>query len=521
MSEKVRYPAGIPYIIGNEACERFCYYGMRAVLWAHMVSLFSSELAAKAAEDKATSRIHLFFAGVYAFPMIGALCADRLLGKYRTIFWLSLVYVAGCAIMALFNQDETRLYVGLALIAVGSGGIKPCVSAQVGDQFTASNQSLLSKVYQAFYFSINFGSLFSYILTPWLMRAYGPGWAFGVPGILMAAATFLMWAGRNKYIRLAPKPGGRLGLLDAAGSIALFLTVGSLFFTSHSALAVKLGVALACFLVFLGLFTLRQRIAPDPGFFAVVLHALTHQRDRKPGQGFFDVARAKYGDEAAEGPAAVLRVAVVFSMVSVFWALFDQKASSWVNQASKMDLAVDLPLLGHLQLEPPMIGALNPAMVMLIIPFLNLVVYPFLERRGLKLPPLRRMTAGMVLAAIAFALVALIQARIEALAAAGAKLSVLWQVAPYLVMTTAEVLVSATGLEFAYTQAPRNMKSTVTGFWLLTVTLGNLLVAGLAGFAKLALVEFFWTFSGLMLIAAFLFGILAFFYKGKTYLVTE
>jgi POT family proton-dependent oligopeptide transporter len=81
------------------------------------------------------------------------------------------------------------------------------------------------------------------------------------------------------------------------------------------------------------------------------------------------------------------------------------------------------------------------------------------------------------------------------------------------------VLVSVTGLEFAYTQAPRSMKSTMMGFWLLCVTFGNVLVAFLAPMEQiLELSEFFFVFTGLMALAAVIFAVLAFFYKGKTYL---
>jgi len=512
-----RYPAGIPFIIGNEAAERFSYYGMRSILFVYMVSLFTQELGEKAAAGKATSRIHLFFAGCYAFPMIGAILSDRLLGKYRTILWLSVVYMIGNASVALLGGQEVGLNLGLALIAIGSGGIKPCVSAQVGDQFKPEQSAMLSKIYQVFYFSINFGSFFSTLLTPWLYKNYGPRWAFGVPGILMAVATFIMWAGRKRYVRLPPNPGGKLGLLDSFAAIALFMAVGHFFFTSTSPLAVQLGASAACLAIYLTLFIARQRIAPDTGFMSVTLYALTQQQQRKEGEGFFSVAREKYGDEAALGPPAVLRIATVFSMVSVFWALFDQKSSSWINQAGKMNLDVNLPIAGHVTLQPSQLAALNPAFVMLIIPLLNFVIYPLIERSGTQIKPLRKMTTGMFMASGAFAMVAMIQIRIDQ----GQLPSVLWQVAPYFVMTAAEVLVSATGLEFAYTQAPRNMKSTISGFWLLTVTAGNLLVALLAGFKSLALVDFFWTFAGLMAAAAIAFAVLAYFYKESNFTLQE
>jgi POT family proton-dependent oligopeptide transporter len=127
--------------------------------------------------------------------------------------------------------------------------------------------------------------------------------------------------------------------------------------------------------------------------------------------------------------------------------------------------------------------------------------------------PLRRMTAGMFLASLAFVIVALAQARIDA----GEHVHVGWQLLAFVVLTLAEVMVSITGLEFAYTQAPRRMKSLLMGFWLLAVSLGNILVALLAHFQDLPRVQFFWTFAGLMLAAAVVFGLRAACYRYQTY----
>ncbi len=158
-------------------------------------------------------------------------------------------------------------------------------------------------------------------------------------------------------------------------------------------------------------------------------------------------------------------------------------------------------------------------MVMMIIPLMNWTVYRPLERRGIVVKPLLRMTAGMFLAAVAFAAAAILQARVEELGAHGARVHASWQVPQYWLMTTSEVLVSITGLEFAYTQAPRRMKSTIMGFWLLGVTFGNVLVAFLSPLQTiLSQSEFFWVFTALMAAAAAAFAALAYTYKGKTYL---
>lgn len=207
------WPSGIKYIVGNEGCERFSYYGMNAILYVYCVSLYVSHAVSEdMAADMATSTVHLFKTGVYAFPMIGAIIADRLLGKYRTIFWLSLVYCLGHAVLSLSEGSIGGLSAGLALIAIGSGGIKPCVSANVGDQFGKANWGYLERVYQIFYFTINFGSFFAVWLIPLFQIWWGWSVAFMIPGVLMFIATFLFWLGRKEFVHVPPKPGGNLGL---------------------------------------------------------------------------------------------------------------------------------------------------------------------------------------------------------------------------------------------------------------------------------------------------------------------
>ncbi len=198
-------PKGIPYIVTNEAAERFSFYGMKGILVVFMTKYLMDATGGEdfMSGDEAKGYYHLFTSAVYFFPVLGALLSDIFFGKYRTILTLSVVYCLGHLALAL---DETRmgLALGLTLIAIGSGGIKPCVSAHVGDQFGKSNAHLLEKVFGWFYFAINLGAFASTLLTPWLLAHYGPHVAFGVPGILMALATLFFWMGRNVFIHVPP-----------------------------------------------------------------------------------------------------------------------------------------------------------------------------------------------------------------------------------------------------------------------------------------------------------------------------
>jgi POT family proton-dependent oligopeptide transporter len=407
------------------------------------------------APENSTAIYHLFAGACYLFPLLGAYVSDRLLGKYKTILYLSIIYCLGHLCLAVW-ENRTGLYWGLALIALGSGGIKPCVSAYVGDQFTEKNKDLLGKVFDIFYWSINFGSFFSTLLIPFVLARYGASWAFGIPGILMGVATLLFWLGSKHYINVPP-----------------------------------------------------SRETGTAGFMPIVLYSLTRIKNKKEGESFLDVAREKYSEDEVEGAKAVASIIKVFCTVSVFWALFDQSASSWVLQAQQMDLNV----MG-LQIEAAQIQALNPIMVMMLIPLFSSVIYPAVERFGIQVTPLRKMSVGMVLAGLSFVFVGFLQAMIDS----GHRVSVGWQFIPYLIITCSEVMVSITGLEFAYTQAPRSMKSTIMSFWLLTVFVGNLLDAYVAKINVFQGAMFFYFFAGLMFLVSLIFIVSASRYKVKNYL---
>ncbi|MEM8865303.1 MAG: POT family MFS transporter [Planctomycetota bacterium] len=212
-ADSTTMPGGIPYIIGNEAAERFSFYGMKGILYLFLTEHLINAAGVKDVMDENTANYwyHNFVAAAYLFPIAGAILSDWLWGKYRTIVVLSLVYCLGHAVMAAvdfpaFTQvaPRTALLWALALIAIGTGGIKPCVSSHVGDQFGPSNKHLLPKVFSWFYFSINLGSAASFIVIPRLLDAYGPGVAFGVPGVLMALATLVFWLGRHQFIHVPP-----------------------------------------------------------------------------------------------------------------------------------------------------------------------------------------------------------------------------------------------------------------------------------------------------------------------------
>ncbi len=503
------WPRGIPYIVGNEAAERFSFYGMKSMLIPYLSTLYiANQLNEQLAGKMAAHDVHMFNAAVYALPMVGAMVADKLLGKYRTIIALSLVYCLGHLLLSLLGDSLHGVQLGLAFVALGAGGIKPCVGAHVGDQFGKSNWHLTKKVFQAFYFAVNFGSFGSYLLMPWMLQKYGYGIAFGLPGVLMFIATVVFWMGRNKFIHVPGNPGGKLGVIDALSGTLLFVGLLGIWLFGPQfevPMAVRAVISLVSLVGGVWLFTYRQKLQPDDGFLTVLLTTVM----RGPR-----AARVRLGDEAYDGMLAVFRALSVIGFVVLFWALFDQKDTTWVLQAKQMDRTFHLPLIGTFTFLPAQIASANPMLVLMLIPIFIFVVFPLFERMGIKITPLRRMAVGMLLTAFSFAVVAILQARLDA----GAHVHVVWQIIAYLIMTSAEVLVSATGLEFAYGQAPKRMKSTLMAFWYLTVTFGNLFVVLIMDLTKdKPPVQQFWLFGGIMLGIAMLFTLRVVFYKGREY----
>ncbi len=213
-SNSNKMPKGIFYIVGNEAAERFSYYGMRGILIIFMTKYLLNSAGDDSFMTNAQGMVwyHNFASAVYFFPLIGALISDIFWGKYKTILLLSIVYCLGHLSLAFMDihmmtailEPRTWLALGLGLIAVGSGGIKPCVSAHVGDQFEAKQEHLLPRVFSLFYFAINFGSMFATAIIPLMLNWYGPAVAFGLPGALMALATFVFYIGRHEFVAMPP-----------------------------------------------------------------------------------------------------------------------------------------------------------------------------------------------------------------------------------------------------------------------------------------------------------------------------
>ncbi|CAH0716432.1 unnamed protein product, partial [Brenthis ino] len=350
--KKLPYPKAVGFIITNEFCERFSYYGMRTIL-----SLYLRDKLGYG-DDSATVVYHVFTMFAYFFPLIGAMIADGWLGRFRTIFYLSLVYATGCALISVAAMPPVQLpqleftILALLFIAFGTGGIKPCVSAFGGDQFKLPEQErYLGYFFSLFYFAINAGSLISTFLTPILradVHCFGDNdcysLAFGVPGILMVISIIFFVAGKRLYVMKTPT-GNVLAKVSSC--------------IGH----------------------------------AVVRSTKTNEKR----EHWLDHADDKYDANLIEDVKSLLRVLVLFIPLPVFWALFDQQGSRWTFQADRMEQDI-----GGWTLKADQMQVLNPFLILIFIPLFEVAIYPFLTWCKLVRKPLHKMILGGLLAACAF-----------------------------------------------------------------------------------------------------------------------
>ncbi len=501
---ETRMPKGVPYIIGNELAERFSFYGMNAIL-----TVFTTQHLLNAAgepdyfsNEEAKGVGHLFKAAAYVTPIIGAVVADAFWGKYKTILLISLMYCVGHGALALMDLGPVTglwdmkpfLFLGLALIAIGAGGIKPCVSAHVGDQFGRGNKHLLPQIFSWFYFSINTGAFASTLLTPVLLDKFGPAVAFGVPGVLMGLATTLFWLGRNHFVHVPAagwarfktetfSPEGKRALLNLAPLFLVFVAVFWMIFDQTATAWVLQAESMDRWVSF-------DAVGVDVEF-----EVLSSQLQ-------------------AANPLLILLLIPIFS----FWVYPGINRVWKLSPLRKIGIGLFVCLLSVVG------SALIESAIQARTPEASAALRVALQGQGVE-------AAGDLPNIVQAARNAgwtndQIRPFLDGMPHVG------WQVLAYLVLTAAEIMVSIVCLEFAYTQSPRKMKSFIMGVYFLGVSVGNAFVSALnflleqfkdetTGAMPLAGASYYWFFAGLMGLAWLTYLVWARSYKGQTYIQGE
>ncbi|KAG0031591.1 hypothetical protein BGZ81_000937 [Podila clonocystis] len=497
MANPNKMPKAVWFILPNEFGERFCYYGVQPNLNKYFRMI--TKMDAPSAKVYSTAFTML----AYFFPLIGAALSDSFLGKWWTIISFSAVYLIGMIMVTIFaipnllgplgTVSRFVTFLPMLIIAIGTGGIKPCVSSHGGDQYLPAQEQGKDFFFNMFYVAINIGALLTQLIGPEIskMKCYGEQCFFGaflLPTVVFAFA-FAVFAAGHRFYRIVPPMGEFLPLKAIKATI---LAAGR-----------------------------HRRATPE---------------ERAVRGHWLNFAEEEYGGVFLEEVRDFGLVLVPIVIPLAFcWMLYNQNSNEWSNQYYLMNGAIfggnDAT---RSYVQSAQFGVVNTIFILILVPFLASVVYPFCYRRGWNFGPQRRMGLGFFLVVISFAISAALSPRIEAaFLKSGRSLdnaedydgfyceecySAWLQLPQWFVLSLGEALFSPTGVQFNYIESGRQFRAVSTSFWLLATSLGSIFIMilepifvdhGMSSGTKS------WAYSGIGLFGFFLYCIASYFYTPR------
>ncbi|KAI5603498.1 hypothetical protein POPTR_001G248600v4 [Populus trichocarpa] len=474
-----------PYIIGNEFCERLAYYGMSS----NLILYFKHRLNQQSAT---ATRNNLNWGGTcYLTPLIGAFFADAYLGRYWTIACFSIIYVMGMTLLTIsatvpglrpkcYAEDDCNptdaqsalAFVSLYLIALGTGGIKPCVSSYGADQFDDADEvekKHKSSFFNWFYLSINVGALIAGSVLVWVQDNVSWGWGFGIPAIAMAIAVASFFSGTRLF--RYQKPGG-------------------------SPLTRICQVLLASF---------RKKKVEVPADKALLYETADAESNIKGSRkldhteefSFLDKAAVETEKDDIKGPVdpwrlctvtqveelkSIIRLLPIWATGIIFTAVYSQMGNLFVLQGEQMDKYVGN---SNFQIPSASLSIFDTLSVIFWVPVYDRIIVPVARKyTGHKngLTQLQRMGIGLFISIFSMVSAAILELkRLEMVRRHNSyelktvPLSIFWQAPQYFLIGCAEVFTFIGQLEFFYEQAPDAMRSMCSALSLTTVALGSYL----------------------------------------------
>ena len=439
--EVMGHPRALWNLFGAEFWERFCYYGMRAMLAAHVANAFFSHMG-----DGAKSAASLTYGGftsmVYMTAILGGFIADRILGYQRSILLGGSIMATG--MFMLMAPDLTTFLAGLAVIIVGNGLFKPNISTMVGKLY-APGDARRDSGFTIFYMGINAGAFFAPLICAGVVGArFGYGWGFvtAAVGMIFGLVVFQALRGWLGHVGASHKgsEGWKPVFMVVAG--AAVLTVPVFFLLSKSDV--------------LG------------GVLAIMLVALA---------GYFVFSGVKSGEKAQLDRYIAMLILFLGNMV--FWALFEQAGSSLNFLA---EAHVDMPeaswLPGFMK-HFSVFQSVNAVFIVLIAPVIA-AMWPALEKKAMNPSIPRKFAIGLMMVGAGFSVLVL---AIKAFASDGAKISWIWLTLTYLVHTVAELCISPIGLSMVTKLARPKETGLAMGGWFLSIAVANYAAGKIAAIA--------------------------------------
>ncbi|GJU44748.1 NRT1/ PTR family 8.2-like protein [Tanacetum coccineum] len=472
-----------PYILGNECCERLAYYGMST----NLVLYFKHNLNQHSAT--ASKKFSNWQGTCYITPLIGAFAADAYLGRYWTIAIFSVIYVIGMTLLTIsasvsglkstcVSKDDcqstyTQLvvtYVALYLVALGTGGIKPCVSSYGADQFDDADEkekNYKSSFFNWFYFSINIGALIASSVLVWIQDNVGWGWGFGIPAVAMAIAVGSFFSGTRLYRNQKPSgspltricqvimaswkkrkvhlPNDKSALYEIADNESAIVGSRKLDHTKKFSFLDKAAVETP---------SDKLKESVDPWQLCTVTQV--------------------------EEFKAIIKLLPIWATGIIFSTVYGQMSNLFVLQGSFMYIK-----LNNFTIPPAALSIFDTLSVIFWVPVYDMILVPVARKyTGNKsgLTQLQRMGTGLVISIFAMLAAGILEVvrlgivrRNNYYDLENMPMSIFWQVPQYFLIGCAEVFTFIGQLEFFYQQAPDSMRSLCSALSLTTVALGSFL----------------------------------------------
>ncbi|KAM0513126.1 hypothetical protein ACHAPE_008164 [Trichoderma viride] len=485
-------PASAFLIAIVELTERFTYYGASGLFQNYISngSHITTDSPGLGMGGQAATGLNLFFQWFcYVTPILGAIISDQYLGKYKTIMLFCCVYWVGLVILWTTSLPVSIAHgaglpgyiVSIIIIGAGTGGIKSNIAPLIADQYTRRTMAIRTekdgeriiidpaityqRIYMIFYWCINLGSL-SLIATPFMEKYCGFWTAFLMCFIMFNFSIAILVLRRKSYI-IHPPQGSII--TDALKAIGLMIMA-------------------------------RNMDAAKPSWRAA-------NGKTKP---------VNWNDHFVDELKRAVRACKVFVFYPVFWVGYGQFSTNFVTQAGQMS--------GH-GMPNDFMQNFDPISILIFTPILDLFVYPNLRKAGINIRPIARITLGFIFTSLCLGYAAIVQHLIYSSGpcykdplncpagtvdgqAVPNNIHIAVQAPAYVFVGLAEIFISVTGLEYAYTKAPPTMKSFVQSLYLFTNAFGSAISEALVSVSKDP--DFVWMYTGVS-VTSFIVAIVFFF----------
>ncbi|CAF1194086.1 unnamed protein product [Adineta steineri] len=463
-----KIPMAAWLIVICELCERFAFYGISGLFQNYIeFPLPSGNDTQPGALDKgqqtATALTMFFRFFAYLTPIIGAILADQLWGKYKTIMVSCVVYMVGLIILLLTSIPPAidagiafpGLIVAIIILGFGTGGVKSNVSPLMAEQYTRTKPTItvikgkrqildpditMQSMFNWFYWAINIGAL-SLILTTNIEKYHSFWLAYLIPTVAFVGAIVVLIIGRNQYVQ--KPPAGSLLIRSARVTMT----------------AIRMRWRMG-----------KQADRPTLLDYAKTIPPPTDYNRLETGT---ETNNNQFIDDLKKA----VRACRVFAFYPLYWICYNQFGTNLVSQAAQMNVG---------PLPNDILQNIDPLVLIILIPLFDKVIYPGLRRCKINFSAIARIACGFLCVSLGMGWSAFVQHLIYTSEPNGDfvpkpepheqqynNITVAWQIPAYFFIALSEIFGSITGLEYAFTQAPPSMKSIVMSLFLFTSAIGS------------------------------------------------